>query len=186
MACSISDASPPAWTSASTHSGKGASSTALHGRQQLRSRVPARQAVAAQIGQLTLSAKVARTKHAFAPHTGLQALYAFVLASVHFKRRVPASASTYALQRLANSLTRRGGGKRRYDIKLSRMTAAEAEQQLLLPWDAVPFEVSIFEAIIASSSSSSSSSSAADGGSTAGSEGSYTVLLRHRNTLRFE
>eukprot|EP00965_Chrysotila_dentata_P241947 6204595-Pleurochrysis_carterae.AAC.1 len=36
--------------------------------------------VAAQLGQLFLSAKSARTKHAFAPHSGLQAVNALVLA----------------------------------------------------------------------------------------------------------
>eukprot|EP00965_Chrysotila_dentata_P243182 6205276-Pleurochrysis_carterae.AAC.2 len=79
--------------------------------------------------------------------------------------------------------------QRRHDAKLSCLTGAPAEavQQLLTPWDAVPFELSTFEAItVSSSSSSSSSSSAAAAGSTAGSEGSYTTLLRHRNTLRFQ
>eukprot|EP00965_Chrysotila_dentata_P060077 1992491-Pleurochrysis_carterae.AAC.1 len=36
-------------------------------------------AVATQLGQLFLSAKNARTKHAVVPHTGLQAVYALVL-----------------------------------------------------------------------------------------------------------
>eukprot|EP00965_Chrysotila_dentata_P083132 2742162-Pleurochrysis_carterae.AAC.1 len=114
------------------------------------------EAVAAQLGQLFLSVKDARTKDAFAPHTGLQAVYALVLASIPFKKRVPAS-STYALKRLANSLTRKKGGgmfvdkrgsiglleafyvfinQQSYDAKFSCLTAAEAEQQLLLPWDA--------------------------------------------------
>eukprot|EP00965_Chrysotila_dentata_P124146 4103250-Pleurochrysis_carterae.AAC.2 len=58
---------------------------------------------------LFLSAKDARAKHAFAPHTGLQAVHA-LFASIYFKQRVPAP-STYALKRLANSLTRKGVGK---------------------------------------------------------------------------
>eukprot|EP00965_Chrysotila_dentata_P044345 1474266-Pleurochrysis_carterae.AAC.4 len=110
----------------------------------------------------------------------------YLIVSTYFKQRVP-SPNTYALKRLANSLTRKGGGemfmdkrgsrlldafrvsinkRTRYDTKLSGLTAAEAEQQLLLRWDAVPFEVSIFEAIMASSSSSSAAAAA---GSTAGS-----------------
>eukprot|EP00965_Chrysotila_dentata_P194306 6176300-Pleurochrysis_carterae.AAC.1 len=62
-----------------------------------------------KLGSLFLSAKDARAKHAFAPHIGLQAVYA-PLASIHFKQRVPAP-STYALKCLVNSLTRKGGGK---------------------------------------------------------------------------
>eukprot|EP00965_Chrysotila_dentata_P117355 3878868-Pleurochrysis_carterae.AAC.1 len=59
------------------------------------------EAVVAQLGQLFLRAIDARTKHAFAPHTSLQAVDALVLASVYVKQRMPAS-STYALKRLVN------------------------------------------------------------------------------------
>eukprot|EP00965_Chrysotila_dentata_P119727 3958262-Pleurochrysis_carterae.AAC.1 len=44
---------------------------------------------------------------------------------------------------------------RRHDAKLSSLSAEEAEKQLMLRWDVIPFEASIFEAIMASSSSSS-------------------------------
>eukprot|EP00965_Chrysotila_dentata_P060828 2015827-Pleurochrysis_carterae.AAC.1 len=57
--------------------------------------------------------------------------------------------------------------QRRYDAKLSSLSAEEAEKQLLLRWDVVPFEASIFQAIMASSSSSSVAAAAA-AGSTAG------------------
>eukprot|EP00965_Chrysotila_dentata_P260218 6213823-Pleurochrysis_carterae.AAC.6 len=93
-----------------------------------------------------------------------------VLASIHFKKRVPVS-NIYALKRLAKSLTRKEGMRCLW-IREVALTAAEAEQQLLLPWNAVPIEMSIFEAILASSSSTA----AAAAGSTAGSEGSYTAL----------
>eukprot|EP00965_Chrysotila_dentata_P111935 3701800-Pleurochrysis_carterae.AAC.1 len=86
---------------------------------------------------------------------------------------------------LLEALNRVSINLRKYDAKWSCLTAAEAEQQLLLPWDAVTFEMSIFEAIMTLSSSLSSSAAAA-AGSTAGSEGSYAALLRHLNTLRFQ
>eukprot|EP00965_Chrysotila_dentata_P238027 6202252-Pleurochrysis_carterae.AAC.1 len=49
----------------------------------------------------------------------------------------------------------------RCDAKLSCLTAAESEQLLWLWCDAVPFEVSIFEANKASSASSSTAAAAA-------------------------
>eukprot|EP00965_Chrysotila_dentata_P014461 479262-Pleurochrysis_carterae.AAC.1 len=67
------------------------------------------EAVAVQISPLFLSAKDDQTKRAFAPHTGLSAVY-IVLTSLYFNQRVQAP-STNALKRLANSVTGREGAR---------------------------------------------------------------------------
>eukprot|EP00965_Chrysotila_dentata_P237995 6202229-Pleurochrysis_carterae.AAC.1 len=69
-------------------------------------------AVAVQVGQLFLSANDARAKNAFAPDTGLQAVYLYTLLASTQRVRAP---STYALKRLANSFTRKGKGKMSMD-----------------------------------------------------------------------
>eukprot|EP00965_Chrysotila_dentata_P255902 6212372-Pleurochrysis_carterae.AAC.2 len=97
MACRISDAvSAGIDVSLDAFWERGVEFPLLQGRNRLRSRVPARQAVAARVGQLFLSTKNACTKHAFAPHTGLQAVYALILASIHFKQRLSASSTYYS------------------------------------------------------------------------------------------
>eukprot|EP00965_Chrysotila_dentata_P082308 2716686-Pleurochrysis_carterae.AAC.1 len=68
------------------------------------------EAAAVQISQLLLGAKAANRERAFAPHAGSMPAVYILHASIYFKQRVPAR-STNALKRLANFVTRKGGGK---------------------------------------------------------------------------
>eukprot|EP00965_Chrysotila_dentata_P119035 3935261-Pleurochrysis_carterae.AAC.1 len=135
--------------------------------------------VAVQICQLLLNAKDAATRRALAPHFGLGALH-LLLASLYFKSRVPAP-SKDSLRRISNILTRRAVGKgavgkkaaglvesfrmvinqRRYNPDFASLTAVQAEQQLLLLWDVVNFDASIFEGSISSFSSTEASATVA-------------------------
>eukprot|EP00965_Chrysotila_dentata_P214002 6187973-Pleurochrysis_carterae.AAC.1 len=121
------------------------------------------EAVAVPIAQFTLNGKTSDTARSLAPHTGLSAVY-IALASLYHKQRSPAPGKD-DLKRLSNTLTRKEGGKgsvgrrantssgrlrvavnqRRRDSDVASLSAIDAEKQLLMRWDGINFDGSIFE-----------------------------------------
>eukprot|EP00965_Chrysotila_dentata_P009595 311842-Pleurochrysis_carterae.AAC.1 len=103
-------------------------------------------AVAAQTCQLLLTVKDAAARRAFAPHSGLSAVY-ILLASHHFKVRVAAPCKDW-LRRFSNIMTRKTVGKgaagkragrlvesfcnavnqHKYSADVASLTAVQAEQ----------------------------------------------------------